>query len=109
LPAAATDRIGQGYVSRGLEGDPHAGYDAAHRAADEALERKFVEFPTQNGITAENQMTVSQYHQFMNEVQQVPAVDNYWKGIDTFVESMSQKGIQPKLRGMPRSRGYFAE
>lgn len=109
MNAAATDRIGQGYVSRGFDGDPHSGLSAPHRAADAAIDQKFLEFASQNGITRDNPMSVGQYHQFMGEVQQIPSVGSYWKGIDTFVESLTQKGIQPKLRGMPRYRGYFAE
>ena len=107
--AAATDRVGAGFVSRGIEGDPHAGYNAAHRAADAAMEDAFVKFTTQNGITKENPMTVEQYYQFMSQAEKIPAVGDYLNSINVFVNDLAQKGIQPKFRGLPRYRGYFAE
>ena len=50
-------------------------------------------------------MTQRQYYEFMNEAGKVPAIRNFWDSIQQFVDLMQSRGIQPKLRGMPRARG----
>jgi hypothetical protein len=102
--AASTDRIGQGYTNTGLPGDPHRWNDA-HKAATGALSTQMDDWIASGRISKESPMTHRQYVEFMNEAQRVPAVGNFWKSITEFVDLMQSRGIQPKLRGMPRARG----
>lgn len=104
INAASTDRIGQGYTNTGLPGDPH-GWNDAHKAATGALSTQMDDWIASGRISKENPMTHRQYVDFMNEGQRVPAVGNFWKSITEFVDLMQSRGIQPKLRGMPRARG----
>jgi hypothetical protein len=102
--AAATDRIGQGYTNAGLPSDPHAWNDA-HKAATRALDTQMDDWIASGRISKDQPMTQRQYYEFMNEASRVPAVSNFWKSIQEFVDLMQSRGIQPKLRGMPRARG----
>ncbi|WAC74696.1 hypothetical protein OU995_08350 [Roseateles sp. SL47] len=102
--AAATDRIGQGYTNTGLPSDPHAWNDA-HKAAIRALDTQMDDWIASGRISKDQPMTQRQYYEFMNEASRVPAVSNFWKSIQEFVDLMQSRGIQPKLRGMPRARG----
>jgi hypothetical protein len=105
LDAAAMDRIGQGHVSRGLPGDPHAGRSGAHRAATDAIDVQMQQWIDAGKISKEKPMSRSQYYEFMREAQKKPAVGEYWKAINDFVDLMEGKGYQPKLKGIRIPRG----
>jgi hypothetical protein len=102
------DRIGQGYVGRPLEGDPHHGYSSEHRAATEAIDAHMAKWVEDGKISKENPMTQKQYFQFKEEVAGIPAVGSFWKAITDFADLMLQKGYPPKLKGMPAARGRIA-
>ena len=104
INAASTDRIGQGYTNTGLPGDPHRWNDG-HIAATRALDTQMDDWITSGRISKDQPMSQRQYYEFMNEAGRLPAVSNFWKSIQNFVDLMQSQGIQPKLRGMPRPRG----
>ncbi|KQU65063.1 MULTISPECIES: RHS repeat-associated core domain-containing protein [unclassified Rhizobacter] len=105
LNAASIDRIGQGYVSRGIAGDPHGGYPTAARQADAALRTELDKFIVNNHIDANNPMTQKQYFEFMNQAGRVAVIQNFWKSITDFVDLATSRGIRPKFRGLPSPRG----
>jgi RHS repeat-associated protein len=105
INAAATDRIGQGYVGTGLAGDPHVGFNAEHRAASAALRMQMENWVVEGRISQEAPMSIKQYWEFMAEAQRIPVVSNFWNAINEFAQLWMSRGVVPKMRGVSRFRG----
>jgi hypothetical protein len=105
IDVASRDRIGQGYVSLGIDGDPHRGYSGAHIAHDTAIDSHMDKWISNGTISKDNPMNIKQYYEFMGEVGKIPTVGNFWKSINDWADLQLQMGRLPRLRGMPRRFG----
>jgi hypothetical protein len=101
---AGRDKIGAYYVSRGIDGDPHAGYNAKHRAADDAMESAFDKYVANHGITKDNPMSVKQLNDFLNEASKQQAIRAFWDSIGEFVAEQSRLN-RPNVNRLIRGSG----
>jgi hypothetical protein len=108
---ASGTKIGAGYTSRGLEGDPHNGYPKAHRQADAKME-EMLKADIANGLySKESPMTKYQMAKFLERASSEAVIQQYWSLIDQFVmkQIQSQKpNLNQLLRGVGNGGGRGA-
>lgn len=95
MELASRATLGAGYVSRGLEGDPHKGWPIPHRENDAALDKLL----DSKKFTPENPMTTENFLKYQKEAYALPEVKSYRESVVEFVNDQRAKGIRPRRWG----------